>query len=279
MVAGRPTSGHLSRLTLPGGTALSNLELLTVGRSSAAGAVFLPRVNGRLARSAEGNAIHRLEFRRSASNPASGEVVLEIRLEFSAVERAMAALIESTKGETLFAPDTIPRQAMMAAVFKQLGLPAQPTCCAAAQTLPAPRLEVAVLAPGARASVAVDGSLQAFFPYCAACHRTAETFPPNFLAGDSTQVAARLRQCAPRLYVRLAMADVPAEQRDKTPMPPETVLPAFATDVKGWHASPVRATLLAQVDDWLHTETGQPPNLKQLLAGGYEALRPCLAAP
>ena len=62
-------------------------------------------------------------------------------------------------------------------------------------------------------------------------------------------------------------------------MPPETVLPAFATDVKGWHASPVRATLLAQVDDWLHTETGQPPNLKQLLSGGYEALRPCLAAP
>ena len=279
VVAGRPTAGHLSRLTLPGGTALSNLELLATGRSSAAGALFLPRVNGRPARSAEGNAIHRLEFRRSASNPAGGEVMLEVRQEFSAVERAMAALIESTKGETLFAPDTIPRQAMIAALFKQLGLPAQPSCCAAAQTLPAARLEVAALAPGARATVAVDGPLQAFFPYCAACHRTAETFPPNFLAGDSTQVAARLRQCAPRLYVRLAMADVPAELRDKTPMPPETVLPAFATDVKGWHASPVRAALLAQVDDWLHTETGQTPNLKQLLSGGYEALRPCLAAP
>lgn len=61
-------------------------------------------------------------------------------------------------------------------------------------------------------------------------------------------------------------------------MPPETMLPAFATDIKGWHASPTRAALLAQVGNWLQAETGQPPNLAHLLAGGYEALRPCLPA-
>ncbi len=121
--------------------------------------------------------------------------------------------------------------------------------------------------------------MQGFYPYCAACHQTAETFPPNFLTGTGTEVAARLRQCAPRLYVRLAMADVAPEHRDKTPMPPESMLPAFATDRAGWRASPARQALLAQVGDWLRTENGRPPDLRQLLAGGYEALRPCLPAP
>jgi hypothetical protein len=125
----------------------------------------------------------------------------------------------------------------------------------------------------------VDKSIQGFFPYCAACHQSAETFPPNFLTGSGLQVAARLRQCAPRLYVRLAMADLPAAQRDKTPMPPETMLPAFATDAGGWKNSPARAALLAQVGTWLRAETGRPPQLDDLLAGGYEALRPCLPTP
>ena len=123
----------------------------------------------------------------------------------------------------------------------------------------------------------MEAAVQGFYPYCAACHQSAETFPPNFLSGSSAQVNARLRQCAPRLYVRLAMADLTLEQRDKTPMPPESLLPAFGTDSAGWRASPVRAALLAQVGGWLRAETGRTPELKQLLAGGYEALRPCLA--
>ena len=125
----------------------------------------------------------------------------------------------------------------------------------------------------------MEAAVQGFYPYCAACHQSAETFPPNFLSGSSAQVNARLRQCAPRLYVRLAMADLTRELRDKTPMPPESLLPAFATDIAGWRASPVRAALLAQVGDWLRSESGHQPNLKQLLADGYEALRPCLPQP
>lgn len=132
------------------------------------------------------------------------------------------------------------------------------------------------LAPGSPVSAPVEAALRSFYPYCAACHQSAETFPPNFLSGSGAQVAATLRQCAPRLYVRLAMADLPPEQRDKTPMPPESLLPAFATDRAGWRASPARAALLAQVGGWLRAETGQAPQLAQLLAGGYEALRPCL---
>ena len=72
------------------------------------------------------------------------------------------------------------------------------------------------------------------------------------------------------------MADQTPEHRKKTPMPPESLLPAFGTDIAGWRASPARAALLAQVGNWLRAETGKTPDLTLLLAGGYEALRPCL---
>jgi hypothetical protein len=61
-------------------------------------------------------------------------------------------------------------------------------------------------------------------------------------------------------------------------MPPESMLPAFASDAQAWRSSPVRAALLAQVTQWLRAETGQSPQLETLLAAGYEALRPCLPA-
>ena len=75
------------------------------------------------------------------------------------------------------------------------------------------------------------------------------------------------------------MADLAPEHRAKTPMPPESMLPAFDIHAADWRASPARAALLSQVSNWLQNENGQPPNLPQLLAGGYEALRPCLPAP
>src|SRR3546814_2463828 len=56
----------------------------------------------------------------------------------------------------------------------------------------------------------------AFFPQCGGCHATGETSPPNFLAGSGAQVAARLRHCAPRLYVRLAMWHRDPQHREKT---------------------------------------------------------------
>ena len=65
------------------------------------------------------------------------------------------------------------------------------------------------------------------------------------------------------------MADLATEHRAKTPMPPESMLPAFASDIAHWRSSPSRAALLAQVSAWLRAENGQPANLSQLLAGGY----------
>jgi len=279
LTAGRPNSGQLSRLTLPGGSALSNLELVPSGPAMANEANFTLRLGQQIPRSADGHALGRLVFRRSASDPAAGEVVLDIRQDFAAIERAMVRLAEGPPGDSLFAPQAIPRESLLAALLAELGAPAAKPCCQTAHNLPAPRLEVPSAALGSLITGQVEPALQAFYPYCATCHQTAETFPPNFLTGTGTQVAARLRQCAPRLYVRLAMADQPPEQRDKTPMPPESMLPAFATDRTGWRNSPTRLALLTQVGDWLRAENGRAPNVNELLAGGYEALRPCLPTP
>ncbi len=272
---GRPTGGRIERLSLPGGTALNNIDL--TGGSADSG--FALRWNGRHPRSADGQVLTRLSWRPDSGNPEAGTVTLTIREDFAAVEQAASALLDSTSGEALFGTNAIPRQALFTALLSRLGSPPASPSHQAANTLPPPRLEAVAAVPGGSADTPMEAGPQAFFPYCAACHRSAETFPPNFLTGNGTQVAARLRQCAPRLYVRLAMADLAPQQRDKTPMPPESMLPAFATDVAGWKNSPARAALLAQVGDWLRAENGQPPNLKALLADGYEALRPCLPMP
>jgi hypothetical protein len=273
---GRPLGGVIHRLALPGGTALSNIELT---RPEVAAGVwrFTPRLDGRQPRTADGDALASLAFRRAAGQPEAGEAIVDVREDFAAAGQAMAALAESPSGETLFAPTSIPRASLFAALLARLGSPAAAGPVVAG--LPPPRLEVPAAIPGSGADTPVDNSIQGFFPYCAACHQSAETFPPNFLTGSGPQVQARLRQCAPRLYVRLAMADLPAAQRDKTPMPPESMLPAFATDAAGWKNSPARAALLAQVGTWLRAENGRPPQLDELLASGYEALRPCLPTP
>ena len=273
--AGRPVSGRLARFSLPGGTALSNVELTNPSGNSS----FTPRLNGRLARTAEGQVLARLSFRPKSGEPDAGEVVLDIREDFAAVEQALSALAESPQGEKLFGATAIPRADLFASLLASLGTTQPQTCCKAADSLRPPRLEVPAAVPGNTANTPMDAGVQGFYPYCATCHQSAETFPPNFLSGNGAQVAARLRQCAPRLFVRLAMADQVPDQRDKTPMPPESMLPAFATDVAGWKNSPARVALLAQVSDWLRAENSHPPSLNELLAGGYEALRPCLPAP
>ncbi len=304
---GKLSGGRLERLTLPGGGSLNAIALSAAAPGAGERFALRPgesRINssprrkpasGATAgldsgvrqndvtargrpRGADGNPLARIAFLVAADNPAAGQVSIEWRQEFPVVEQAVTALLESADGAALFGARPFPREALFAALFSRLGAPAVMPCCQAADTLPAPRLEVPAVAPGSAAIASVDATVRGFYPFCAACHQSAETFPPNFLSGSGEQVAARLRQCAPRLYVRLAMADLPPEQRTTTPMPPPSLLPAFATDIDGWRRSPARAALLALIGDWLRAETGQPANLNQLLAGGYEALRPCLPA-
>jgi len=270
---GKVSGGRLERLTLAAGGALNSVALSNVTPASGEHVALVPDSR---ARGADGNPLTRIAFRISSNDAAAGSVTVDFRQEFPFVQKTIMDMAEGPDGATLFGARPFPREQLFAALFSRLGAQAVAACCQSADQLPPPHLEVPAVAPGSSATMPMETSLQGFYPYCAACHQSAETFPPNFLSGNATQVAAQLHQCAPRLYVRLTMADLTPEQRDKTPMPPESLLPAFATNSAGWRSSPARAALLAQVGDWLKAETGQLPNLSQLLASGYEALRPCL---
>jgi mono/diheme cytochrome c family protein len=269
------SSGRLDYLILPASGTFNAISLFGSASKSEKQMEFTPDA-AMERRGADGNPLAHITFHFSANDRTQGSVVVDMRQEFSAIEDAVTTLAESEVGATLFAAGPFPREQLFAALFRQLGLPNITGCCAATEKLPPPQLEAIPSAPKNQSTNVVDRALPAFYPYCAACHGGSESSPPNFLRGDSMQVATQLRHCAPRLYVRLAMADVPLQHRDKTPMPPESLLPAFDTDIAGWRASPARSALLAQVGEWLKTETGNAPDLNQLLANGYEDLRSCL---
>ena len=163
------------------------------------------------------------------------------------------------------------RVRVLAPLFAQLGIPARDWCCEDASRLPPAVVEAPeppIPATGAATPFA------AFYPLCASCHATAERFPPNFLAGPPERVAASMRQCAPRIYARLAMWRVAPATRDKTPMPPP--LPSARGDA--YEPSPAIAGLERTAADLVRAESGAPPQLETLLASGYERLRPCLPA-
>jgi mono/diheme cytochrome c family protein len=189
--------------------------------------------------------------------------------------RAMAVVVASPAGQSLLAGQPIPRAGLIAALFTALGeapRKSSPT------VLPPARLELPASPPNSTAGAPLPAALAGFHAWCAACHLSAEHFPPNFLYGPAAGLEARIRQCAPRIYVRLTMARRTPAGRDKTPMPPETMLPAFHTHAAAWAASPERAALEGAVAAMLKAESGREPDPDVLLAGGYEALRPCLAA-
>jgi cytochrome c553 len=143
-------------------------------------------------------------------------------------------------------------------------------CCTDAAKLPPARGDVAKL--GAAPDDAVP-----FVAACAACHATPERSPPNFLWGDAARIQASLRQCAPRIHARLSMWQQGAQSRDKVPMPP----PLASREGRPWMQETAPAavrTLRETTAHWLREETGRAPDLAELLADGYERLRPCLAS-
>jgi hypothetical protein len=118
-----------------------------------------------------------------------------------------------------------------------------------------------------------------FEPECGNCHHTDEITPPNFLTGDAGRVTDALNSCAPRMWVRLAMQDVPAAERDKSPMPPEPVLlPGQQPPAHNARKSASITAVRRDIQERLRTEYGRVPTVSELLKNGYENLRPCLPA-
>jgi hypothetical protein len=82
---------------------------------------LVPRVDGRAARSAEGNAIGAIEIRRRAGGD-QGEATIEVRQDFALVQQAVDRLASGPQATALFAPAPFPREQLFAALFGELGV-------------------------------------------------------------------------------------------------------------------------------------------------------------
>ncbi len=209
---------------------------------------------GRRARTAAGDSIERVTLTRGGGGALATVTVVE---DFAPARTAI------TRADW---PDEPFRRVRLRAA---LGLKAPVQCCATG-SLPPARQDIEPAQP-------LAAEAEPFVAPCARCHRTPERTPPNFLAGDGKQVRASLAQCAPRIFVRLAMWQTPEGERAKVPMPP----PGASHQGAPWNqsqAGPEIAALQASVAAWLRAETGRTPDVAAMLAGGYENLRPCLPA-
>lgn len=237
------THSMIDRLSL-GGKELTRLQLRN-------GAVTR---QGMTARTAGGDAIERIELPRRGK---PGIVTVTVVEDFSPARAALA------RSDWSGVPFTRVR------VRATLGLPPMNACCG-------PRISTLAADDPVLAAV-VPAQATAFIAPCAACHRTAERSPPNFLAGDARRISANLTQCAPRMFVRLSMWQSPATSRAKVPMPPPSASHGGSPSIQAT-PDPSVSALRATVAEWLRAETGQVPNLDAMLARGYENLRPCLPA-
>ncbi len=207
---------------------------------------------GLRARTASGDAIERVTLSRSGSQ---GHATVTVVEDFAPARAAI--------GSFNWPAAPFSREQVRGA----LGLKPRAQCCAI-QRLPTARDDI-------EPAQTLAAEAEAFVGPCARCHRTAERAPPNFLAGDAQRVRANLAQCAPRIFVRLAMWQAPESERAKVPMPPPSASHEGAPRIQS-QPGPAIAGLQATAAAWLRAETGRSPDASALLALGYENLRPCL---
>jgi len=277
--SGRVTGGKLSALAAAGAS-LTNLPVISGSLDERAGRLVLAVASsagpdGLRGRLADGSAISRTLISWAPADAASpdrvrtltGRAQVGTLDEFPVVRRALDALAGEPEGA--LAARAFGRARVLSALFARLGMPERAWCCEDASGFPPATAEPA--APPAPSGGPAQ-AYAAFYPLCATCHATESRFPPNFLAGSGERVAAALRHCAPRIYVRLALWRVASAHREKTPMPP--LYPS--TKSNAYAPPPAVASLERMAADLARAETGTDPQLGPLLERGYERLRPCL---
>jgi hypothetical protein len=270
---GRITHGEADRLAIGAGRDAVGL-VVTGGTLRREGrvwhATFRVRRGVAGGRTPDGRAIESMALRWSPGGAGAGVVVL--RDDFTAVSGAIARLAGGTLDGRLdaFAPRPFQRARVLAALFDELGMARARWCCLDDRGMPAAAVDDADGTAPEGAVANLPAAVQDFLRYCGACHRSPDAFPPNYLHGDVAEIEARLAQCAPRIRFRLAMGRLPASARAKTPMPPVHALPMFGRTEAQWRDGPELARLEAHAARLAGAESA--------VTGGYEALRPCLAA-
>jgi mono/diheme cytochrome c family protein len=241
---------------------------------------------GMQARRADGNALNMLQLvwdepARGAPGNAvmRGRATLSVIHDFAPLHTVVENMVRETAAGKLdvFSKAPFRRASVLPVLFERAGMKPLAWCCVSDAGMPMPIMEGATTAATAKAEAdAKPLALQPFFRYCATCHQSNDRTPPNFLQGSASAVAANLAHCAQRLYVRLSMWQLPVEHRAKTPMPPPLALYAFHTAPQQWRDSAELTALRTYAERVLQAEAGKPPRAEDLIAKGYENLRPCL---
>jgi len=248
--------GTLESLAIDGAEPIRHLQIANARRVNSAAAKiasFSLLDAKRTARLPDGNAVQKIVLKWTpgrAPKEQQGTATITVRNDFAEVFDRVAAFTGPI------------RSAWIGQLTARLRgeSPSQ-----SSPTLPAARADLLASQPPVEAAMPFEAE-------CGSCHHTPERAPPNFLTGDARQVARALTSCAPRIFVRLAMRDVPPDQRDKTPMPP-----AFAEATVPDTGSPhPLADARKSVEALLRREYGHLPTLDELMQRGYENLRPCL---
>lgn len=239
--------------------------------------VFRAVRDGRHVRLADGRAIELIELRKPAGPGDNGGITVTLLEDYDVIATAlndMTAANANGKSDEL-SDRPFRRGVILPALLTRLGVDYQP-CCADDRRLPPPRVDNIADDPVASAALAQAGEeTRKFFSYCAGCHQSHDAFPPNFLYGSASQVAANLRQCAERIYFRLSMWQVTETERPKTPMPPALALDRLRLPSEQWATSPDLAAMTSYIAEVLHADGRPVPTPAQMVVKDYETMKPC----
>jgi hypothetical protein len=271
--AGRVESGELASLTLLGDAPLLHLDVAGGRFRSGGGESMLsitPSSRGLRARLPDGRAIGQIDLRWQAGG--AGEATVSVTDDLGPLRDAIAAMRAETGSDAPLAPRPFSRMRVMTALSARLGMPQGGGRTEAGRALLPAEADAGAVADTGAPSVAAP-----FYRHCTPCHQTPELTPPNFLHGDANRVSAALAACAPRIFVRVSMWQVKPGARDKTPMPPAFAVHGPAAGRPEQVPDPaVIASLHSAAGEMLRAETGRVPTVDEILARGYENLRPCL---
>ncbi len=185
---------------------------------------------------------------------------------YVALDTAIERMLDDPAGQVALDNPTIQREPLLRALLRSLGVTDFYPCCQQNSAL-SPALtdddDATILGSPA-------ANLAPFYAYCARCHATKESFPPNFMHGTTARVEGELKRCADRIVFRLSMWDVAPEQRPKTPMPPATGLTMPAQQ---WAASVAIAAMRTYLAPFVHHDLRQAP--EKFVNRSYEALPSC----
>lgn len=261
-------SGRARRVRIAGND-LGTLDVVAT-RSGQRLTLSLSRADGALpVRLFNGDLVH--DARLSSSTAVDGRATLSVRIRRDS--RSIARLISQYTGDAndALAGGPFVRARVLGPLLAN-GSGDDPTagCCATA-------LATTVQLSEQEPPLPRDADLDPFMQVCAGCHRSHEAFPPNFLSGPAARVNAAIAQCAERIQYRLAMWELDAAERPKSPMPPHL-------NRAGDHGplSPLRTQLLPGLRAALHriaSRQGRPlQTVDDVERRAYADLRPCLDA-